>query len=127
MVNDKLLELQNKIKIRFDNIELLKQSLIHKSFDSKNNNEKLEFLGDRVLGLIVASMLYDNFKDSLPFSLEKASFSVLKKDFLPSNETSSSSFVLINSVRDSLARTWIEQTTGKAVSAGEGTVFSPAT
>ena len=35
--------------------------------------------------------------------------------------------LLRHAVRDSLARTWVEQTTGKAVSAGEGTVFSPAT
>ena len=68
MVNDKLLELQNKIKIRFDDIELLKQSLIHKSFDSKNNNEKLEFLGDRVLGLVLSKILlniYYNEKEGV--------------------------------------------------------------
>ena len=38
----------------FKSTDLLKQSLIHKSFDNQNNNEKLEFLGDRVLGLIIA-------------------------------------------------------------------------
>jgi ribonuclease-3 len=68
MVNDKLLELQNKIGIKFDNINLLKQSLIHKSFDSENNNEKLEFLGDRVLGLVLSKILlriYFNEKEGI--------------------------------------------------------------
>ena len=34
---------EKKIKITFKNKNLLSQSLIHKSFDSENNNEKLEF------------------------------------------------------------------------------------
>ena len=68
MVIEKLLEFQNKIKIKFDNINLLRQSLIHKSFDSKNNNEKLEFLGDRVLGLVLSKTLlkiYSNEKEGI--------------------------------------------------------------
>ena len=68
MVNDKLLELQNRIKIKFNDINLLKQSLIHKSFDSENNNEKLEFLGDRVLGLVLSKILlktYFNEKEGI--------------------------------------------------------------
>ena len=68
MVNDKLLELQKEIKIKFNDINLLKQSLIHKSFDSKKNNEKLEFLGDRVLGLVLSKTLlkiYSNEKEGV--------------------------------------------------------------
>ena len=57
MVNEKLLEIQNIIKVKFKNIDLLEQSLIHKSFDNKNNNEKLEFLGDRVLALVLSKTL----------------------------------------------------------------------
>ena len=49
MQNQKILE--NKINIKFKNKKLLSQSLIHKSFDLLSNNEKLEFLGDRVLGI----------------------------------------------------------------------------
>ena len=37
--------LEKKINIKFKNRDLLSQSLTHKSFDSKTNNEKLEFLG----------------------------------------------------------------------------------
>ena len=68
MKNNKFLELQNKINVHFDNIDLLKQSLIHKSFDNEKNNEKLEFLGDRVLGLILSKILlkiYFNEKEGI--------------------------------------------------------------
>ena len=50
-------KLEQKINIKFKNKELLKKSLIHKSHDSNSNNEKLEFLGDRVLGLVLAKRL----------------------------------------------------------------------
>ena len=40
--------LENKIKINFRNKDLLVKSLTHKSFNKDENNEKIEFLGDRV-------------------------------------------------------------------------------
>ena len=43
-------ELEKKINIVFKNKNLLDQSLTHKSFNSSKNNEKIEFLGGRVLG-----------------------------------------------------------------------------
>ena len=52
-------ELEIIIDYNFKNYDLLKLSLIHKSFDSSNNNEKLEFLGDRVLGLIISKKLIE--------------------------------------------------------------------
>ena len=52
-------ELEIILDYNFKNSDLLKQSLIHKSFDNLNNNEKLEFLGDRVLGLIISKKLID--------------------------------------------------------------------
>ena len=56
-------ELEKVINYSFKNTDLLKQSLIHKSFDSINNNEKLEFLGDRVLGLIISKSLIEIYPD----------------------------------------------------------------
>lgn len=47
----------------FKNKDLLALALTQSGVDSKNNNERLEFIGDRVLGLTVASMLYDMFPD----------------------------------------------------------------
>ncbi len=51
--------LEKKIKINFKNKDLLIRSLTHKSFDKENNNEKIEFLGDRVLGLVMAKKLLE--------------------------------------------------------------------
>ena len=61
-------KLEQKIGIKFKNKELLAKSLIHKSHNSTENNEKLEFLGDRVLGLIFAKNLikiYPNDKEGI--------------------------------------------------------------
>ena len=60
--------LEKKIKINFKNKDLLIKSLTHKSFDKERNNEKIEFLGDRVLGLIIAKKLleiYPNEKEGI--------------------------------------------------------------
>ena len=43
------LNLEKKLKFKFTDPKILVKSLTHKSYDSKNNNEKVEFLGDRVL------------------------------------------------------------------------------
>ena len=50
--------LEKKLKINFKNKSLLVKSLTHKSFDKNDNNEKIEFLGDIVLGLIIAKRRY---------------------------------------------------------------------
>ena len=42
--------LEKKIKVTFKNKNLLIKSLTHKSFDKEKNNEKIEYIGDRVLG-----------------------------------------------------------------------------
>jgi len=47
------------LKIKFKNKNLLVQAFTHKSADQKNNNEKLEFLGDRVIGLVLSKELFD--------------------------------------------------------------------
>ena len=57
--------LEKKIKISFKNKDLLKKSLTHKSFNKENNNEKIEFLGDRVLGLKKNFQMEKNFIQSI--------------------------------------------------------------
>jgi len=52
-------ELEVILNYNFKDLSILNLSLTHKSFDTKNNNEKLEFLGDRVLGLIIAKKLLE--------------------------------------------------------------------
>ena len=56
-MTDKLNTLQKKINIRFKNISYLKKAITHKSHDSLDNYEKLEFLGDRILGLVISKKL----------------------------------------------------------------------
>jgi len=49
--------LQQRLQITFHNPELLQQALTHRSFSS-DHNERLEFLGDSVLNLCIAKLLY---------------------------------------------------------------------
>ena len=51
------IELENLINYKFNSSKVLKTSLTHKSFNDEINNEKLEFLGDRVLGLVISKNL----------------------------------------------------------------------
>ena len=70
---------EKKIKITFKNKNLLSQSLIHKSFDSENNNEKLEFLGDRVLGFVIAKKLLELYPKDNEGTLDKKLASLVNK------------------------------------------------
>ena len=62
-------DLEAAIGYRFRNITLLQNALTHSSYanerwhDSLKSNERLEFLGDSVLGMVVADYLYRNFPD----------------------------------------------------------------
>ena len=72
-------ELQKKINIKFKNLDLLIQSLTHKSFDTKKNNEKMEFLGDRVLGLVIAKKLLEIYPDEKEGILDKKFAALVNK------------------------------------------------
>ena len=72
-------KLEKKINIKFKNKNLLRQSFIHKSFDRDNNNEKLEFLGDRVLGLVISKKLLDIYPDEKEGILDKKLASLVNK------------------------------------------------
>ena len=78
MQNQKILE--NKINIKFKNKSLLSQSLIHKSFDLSSNNEKLEFLGDRVLGLVLSKKLFHLYPDESEGNLDKKFASLVNRN-----------------------------------------------
>lgn len=63
-------ELEKIIEIEFKNKELLKQSVVHRSYINEHpefklsHNERLEFLGDAVLEIIVTEHLFNNFPDT---------------------------------------------------------------
>ena len=73
------LSLQKKIKVNFKNKDLLIRSLTHKSFDRFNNNEKVEFLGDRVLGLVIAKKLLEIYPNEREGILDKKFASLVNK------------------------------------------------
>ena len=62
-------DLETALGYRFHNITLLQNALTHSSYanerwhDSLRSNERLEFLGDSILGMVVAEHLYRNFPD----------------------------------------------------------------
>ena len=62
-------DLETAIGYQFNNITLLQNALTHSSYanerwhDSLKSNERLEFLGDSILGMVVADHLYKNFSD----------------------------------------------------------------
>ena len=60
-MNKNLKELETIIDHNFKKIKLLEKALTHKSYDNLNNNEKLEFLGDRVLGLVISERLLEKY------------------------------------------------------------------
>ena len=71
--------LLKKIKIKFNNQDLLIKSLTHKSYNSEINNEKIEFLGDRVLGLIIAKKLLEIYPEEKEGVLDKKFASLVNK------------------------------------------------
>ena len=71
--------LEKKLKIKFIDREILIKSLTHKSYDSKNNNEKIEFLGDRVLGLIIAKKLLEIYPNEKEGILDKKFASLVNR------------------------------------------------
>lgn len=62
-------ELQNKLGVTFENIKLLEQAVVHRSYLNEHpdhdldQNERLEFLGDAVLEIVVTSFLYHNYSN----------------------------------------------------------------
>tara|TARA_B100001123_G_C15128283_1_gene954206 strand:+ start:425 stop:1093 length:669 start_codon:yes stop_codon:yes gene_type:complete len=70
-MNLKVSKLEKKIRVNFKNKSLLAKALTHKSADQVKNNEKLEFLGDRVLGLVLSKKIIDLYPDEEEGNLDK--------------------------------------------------------
>ncbi len=72
--------LEKKLKVNFKNKKLLIKALTHKSYDNLNNNEKVEFLGDRVLGLVIAKKLLEIYPNEKEGVLDKKFASLVNKN-----------------------------------------------
>ena len=76
---DKKKDLEKILNYSFKDMSLLSKSLTHKSFDNVNNNEKLEFLGDRVLGLVISQKLLEKFPDEKEGIIDKKFANLVNK------------------------------------------------
>ena len=75
---DNIFKYKKFIKVKFKNKFLIESALTHKSANQKKNNEKLEFLGDRVLGLVLSKKLFDLYPNETEGVLDKR-FAILVK------------------------------------------------
>ena len=75
--------LMDQLGYQFRDKSLLKTSLTHPSFSKENNYERLEFLGDRVLGLIISNEIFNIYSDDSEGGLaKKISFLVCKNTLI---------------------------------------------
>ena len=79
-MSDKLNILQKKINIKFKDLNYLKKSITHKSFNATNNYEKLEFLGDRILGFVISKKLIQLYPYEKEGILDKKLASLVNKN-----------------------------------------------
>lgn len=79
---DLLAQCEQCLGYRFQDLNLLKEALTHASIadDRKHSNERLEFLGDSVLGLVVCHRLYEIFPDYLEGDLTKLKSAVVSRN-----------------------------------------------
>jgi len=80
-VADALGALQERLQHRFQDPRLLARALTHRSF-SAEHNERLEFLGDAVLNLAVAALLYERLKNLPEGDLSRVRANLVKQDTL---------------------------------------------
>lgn len=80
-MNDPLVALQERLQHQFANPGLLGRALTHRSFSS-DHNERLEFLGDSVLNLAVAALLYGKLKTMPEGELSRVRANLVKQDTL---------------------------------------------
>ena len=94
-------KLEKIINYNFNNINLLAEALVHASFSAKQNKinsknyERLEFLGDRVLGLVLAEHVFNNFPEANEGLLNNYYQKYVNQDYLSqySRKISLSSFI----------------------------------
>ena len=102
----KLKEFEKIIKYNFKKSRLLEIALTHKSYDNSVNNEKLEFLGDRVLGLIISEKLLDKFPHEKEGIIDKKFANLVNKRtcLLIAKKINLKKFILLGSSHKKLER-----------------------
>lgn len=78
----KLDKIQSILDYRFKNSDLLEQALTHCSYSQNNNNERLEFLGDSVLSLVISENIYQRESGADEGELSRLRSSLVKEEAL---------------------------------------------
>lgn len=81
LLSPDLQALQARLEHEFSNPRLLQQALTHRSF-SADHNERVEFLGDSVLNLAVAGLLYERLSELPEGDLSRVRANLVKQDTL---------------------------------------------
>ena len=102
----KIKELEKIIKYNFKKSTILEKALTHKSFDNNINNEKLEFLGDRVLGLVISEKLLNKFPDEKEGIIDKKFANLVNKKtcIVIAKKINLKKFILLGSSHKKLER-----------------------
>jgi len=80
-VHSSAINLSKKLNHKFSDLSLLSEAITHRSKQSKNN-ERLEFLGDSVLGYVISSELFRRFPDALEGALTRGRAALVKGETL---------------------------------------------
>ena len=78
-MNKSLKEFEEILEYSFKDKGLLNRALTHKSYNNEKNNEKLEFLGDRVLGLVISKELLDIYPNEKEGIIDKKFANLVNK------------------------------------------------
>ena len=99
-------ELEKIIKYSFKKNSLLEKALTHKSLNNDINNEKLEFLGDRVLGLVISETLLAKYPDEKEGVIDKKFANLVNKKtcLLIAKKINLKRFILLGSSHKKLER-----------------------
>jgi len=102
----KIKELEKIIKYSFKKFSLLERALTHKSLNSYINNEKLEFLGDRVLGLVISETLLEKYPDEKEGIIDKKFANLVNKKtcLLIAKKINLKKFILLGSTHKKFER-----------------------
>ena len=92
-------EFEGLLNYKFKDKKILIKAFTHKSFDKNINNEKLEFLGDRVLGLILSKKIYQLYPNEKEGDLDKRFASLVNKKtcFRVSQRLNLEKFIILGS------------------------------
>lgn len=105
-MDKKFKELEKIIKYNFRKTSLLEKALTHKSYNNIINNEKLEFLGDRVLGLVISEKLLEKYPEEKEGIIDKKFANLVNKKtcLLIAKKINLKKFILLGSSHKKLER-----------------------